>query len=389
MRKRQMALIAFMLLMVGAARANVDMSNAPFQTTARAVEQDHPPGCLHAYPVDVTLQGRLVGLVGSAGLLEDPPSPAAAVLYLQLDQPISVCASNTDEPAEKVPAYVNVSRIAMGSWSVALYHVVMQKWGQDQIRLTGTLNRPYTIHQIGPFFMGIKQFCSREITGKNIDDFHCMKADAWFQSLPSGGKYDLCVGGECVKALAHFARSSSSQPRLLTGAAPNSLKLDMAAQQVADNHPPDCLSYWPHIVTLRGRLGGVVYPGTPEWDPPVHGFVSVSLSVEQPVSLCAVPGLGIPAFTNVSQVGMGLWSVAAAQLLIKKWGRDEIQITGGLESFVTLPGANQGYTALFTDYKQFCSRDLTNKDKHTFKCVAWDTWIQNLGKEVKLAPDTL
>lgn len=373
--------VPMLLAIAGVARASMDVSNTPFLTTVRAVEQDHPPGCLHAYSMDITLQGRLMGIVLPADLQE--AMPARAALYLQLDRPISVCAFNTDEPATKEPAYVNVSRIGMGAWSVATYQWIMRKWGQYQIQVTSPLGN-IEGSNIGPgliLFSDYKQFCSREINNKK-GDFHRISGDAWLQSLPKGGKFEFCHGVECVKELSHFSRFSLERPHLLKGAAPSSLKFNWAAQQVYAS-PRGCLSYWPHIVTLQGRLGAVEYPGTPEWNPPVHGFVSMSLAVKQPVSLCAAPGLGIPAYTNVSQIGMGLWSIAAAQMLIKKWGQDEIQVVGGLGSIDTNVDS---YATIFTYYEQFCSRDLKNKDKHIFDCVPWNTWIQDLGKEVNLAP---
>jgi len=123
----KVVLVVLMLLAIaGAAQASVDISNSPFLTTVRAVVQDHPPGCLHARSVVITLRGYLVGIVVPATLQE--AMPARAALYLQLYRPISVCASDIDEPVMKQPAYVNVSRIGMGAWSVATYQLIMRKW---------------------------------------------------------------------------------------------------------------------------------------------------------------------------------------------------------------------------------------------------------------------
>lgn len=361
--------------------------NKPWQVTMHPSKQDNPPGCVHAYSDDTTFDGHFAGVVWPGSI----PALDQGNLYLVLNKPLSVCAYKSPYLFGSPQAYVNVSRIGLWSVSAATYDWVMQKWGDDDVRLTGTLNVAASIHALGPLHITVTQFCYRNSTKRQAKTYQCQSAAAWQRSFPSGTRYQLCVGVECEGKRYRTDSSSVIEGiRILQGAAPNSESNtdSLGEQDLLENRPTGCLSYWPATVVLRGRLGGILQSGTVrgQGEPAVGGLVSMSLSLDQPISLCAVAKEGIPAYKNIKLVGIGLWSIPAAELLIGKWGDDEIEIAGSIDNSDALPNTGEAYTAIFTDYKRFCSRGLVSNGKRGFICVPWDTWIRGLGRKVNLRP---
>lgn len=383
MRKVYFVLIPLVVLTTAAFTCtDATTPNWPWQVRAHPSVEDNPPGCVHAYSKNVTFEGHFDGVVWPGSI----PAVDEGDLYLVLNKPISVCAYH-DLPS--MPAYVNVSRIAIGAETAAAYNWAMRKWGKDDIRLTGTLNIPASIHARGPLYITVRQFCYRKAGEGTPRTYHCMAGTDWWRTYPKGRQYHLCIGVECVKEYGNLLGSATGENHILEGGAPNANAVAAYGEQaLLETRPAGCLSYWPHTVTLRGRLGGVLDAATArgQGQPAVQGVVSMVLSLDQPIAVCAVPKLRLPAFKKIRIVGIGLWSLPAARLLIKKWGDKEVQVVGGLDNSDVLLNSGQTYTVIFTDYQQFCWRGLMDKNEEPFTCIPWNTWIQDVGREVNLVP---
>ncbi|MGH8428091.1 MAG: hypothetical protein ACRES7_08940 [Gammaproteobacteria bacterium] len=175
MYRQSILLAAAISLEVAAAfaSASAPVSNTHF--TAVMVKEPNPPGCLYSWPRDYTFEGQLTGDVLPAVPQENPPISARVYMYFQLKRPVSVC--NFYAGSTRIPAYVNVNKIGMGTWAVPAYRLFMKKYGKYRILLTGSLsNRSLgSANRPGPIlFLKISQFCYSGITENTQDVYQCL-----------------------------------------------------------------------------------------------------------------------------------------------------------------------------------------------------------------------
>jgi len=171
------------LVLAGLTYVNVSKAASTYRAAlpiVRAVKNDHPPGCLSSWPKVSQLTGRLAGTIFPAYPKENPPVPSRVFLFLLLQDPISVCAFSNGRA--KVPAYVNVTQIGLGWWSVADFQLIRKKWYRDQIRITGTLwNAGLTGGAPGLVILSVQTFCSRKIGSEGA--FQCQNWNAWLDEI--------------------------------------------------------------------------------------------------------------------------------------------------------------------------------------------------------------
>lgn len=150
------------------------------------------------------------------------------------------------------------------------------------------------------------------------------------------------------------------------------------------DHPAGCLYARPKVHPITGSLAATFYPAVPQELPPIKARAFLFLTTAEPISVCAFFSHGahlttkIPSFVNVDKIGMGWWPVVTARLILKKWGEDQIRITGSLGNALLTGGAPG--VVIFWEEKQFCSR---KNEQDAFHCVDWKSWLGDLRKEVR------
>src|SRR5699024_5745742 len=93
-----------------------------------------------------TFEGHIEGDIYPATI--DQPKIQVHV-WLRLRQPISVCSFHFAGAFQ--PAYINVTGIGIGIYSVEDYRFMMKWWGNDRVLITGSLgNVGFTGHGGGP-----------------------------------------------------------------------------------------------------------------------------------------------------------------------------------------------------------------------------------------------
>lgn len=175
MTRTLLLLAAIILILATTGYSDVSILDSTTHSTAMAVDESQPRGCLYGESSNYTIEGQLVGKINPAVSREKPPIPAQALLFLQLKYPISVCAFYANTTL--IPAYVNVKRIGLTRMSVTSYQRVMKKWGKSRILITGVLSNSSLGNPARPgpiLFINIKRFCYSG-TGENTESvFYCI-----------------------------------------------------------------------------------------------------------------------------------------------------------------------------------------------------------------------
>lgn len=175
MTRKLLPISAIILILTTAAYADVSVTDSATHSTALAVTESQPPGCLYSESTPYTIEGYLVGKINPAASQEIPPIPAQALLFLQIKYPISTCAFYAGTTL--IPAYVNVRRIGLTRMSIASYQRVMKTWGKSRILITGVLSNSSLGSPARPgpiLFINTKRFCYSGTTGNTRNVFHCI-----------------------------------------------------------------------------------------------------------------------------------------------------------------------------------------------------------------------
>lgn len=172
-----------------------------------------------------------------------------------------------------------------------------------------------------------------------------------------------------VGILAFAATLSSYTPA-------NAAQEYKATGSIDQPHQSPCLDAWPHIQTLTGHLVGIYYKAVTQENPPIPARVSMYLQLDKPISTCAALVAWTPAHENVTRVGLGWASNADYSFIMKRWGKQQIRISGSFLQSGMGSGGQPGLL-VFWDIRQFCSSHENNVD-HV--CMSWNTWTATILK---------
>jgi len=143
------------------------------------------------------------------------------------------------------------------------------------------------------------------------------------------------------------------------------------ATEVKNPHPAGCVAGINRVYTFEGHIEGDISPAGIQQLFGVHSktVVHVWLRLLHPISVCSfhLAGTFQPAYTNVTGIGFGIYSVKDYRFMMGWWGNDRVLITGSLGN-VEFTG-HSGGPVIFDKNKQFCySR---KSQPAVFLCMPW------------------
>lgn len=150
-----------------------------------------------------------------------------------------------------------------------------------------------------------------------------------------------------------------------------------AAREVKSRHPAGCLAAWPIKQTLEGSLIGLVVGGAPAENPPLHPEAFLFLLMNAPISVCASPANGYPAYEDVTRVKIISLSLSDFQYVMHSWGADEIRITSTLNTAQTFE-QEPGPVIFDAGSLKFCWRSVSSDTHGNWQCLNGDAWFQRL-----------
>ena len=138
------------------------------------------------------------------------------------------------------------------------------------------------------------------------------------------------------------------------------------ATEVKNPHPAGCVAGINRVYTFEGHIEGHIAPAG-IYQPKTSAYVWLRLL--QPISVCSFHFAGTfqPAYTNVTGIGFGIYSVKDYRFMLKWWGRDRVLITGSLWN-VGFTG-HSGGPVIFGKLKRFCYSRKTQPA--VFLCMPW------------------
>lgn len=147
---------------------------------------------------------------------------------------------------------------------------------------------------------------------------------------------------------------------------------------VKERNPKGCVTPWPNIHTLTGRLiGNVVQVGrdTLAADRDSAGksgkFAQLFLWLRKPIVVCAGSSKWESAYANVHRIAIGNFSYPLYQFIAKHWSRGKVRIKGNISVSASgyLPGPIR-----FFDIKEVCTPTREKSNGNSWHCVPYKDW---------------
>ena len=147
---------------------------------------------------------------------------------------------------------------------------------------------------------------------------------------------------------------------------------------VKERNPKGCVTPWPNIHTLTGRLiGNVIQVGrdtlaaTRDSAGKSGKFAQLFLWLKNPIVVCAGSSKWESAYTDVHRIAIGNFSYPLYQFIVKHWSGQNVQIKGNISVSASgyLPGPIR-----FFDIKEVCSSTRDKRKGNIGHCVPYKDW---------------